>query len=1051
MIFFYQPSTHFDPLVTASEPQHIDIVTMADSPSSSSSSQMQSMPPGFETQFTAECSINETQPDADMADAHEAEPSLPSSQPSFTFNPSWESDDVEGSTEGVRSEINLFQDNSLFGGGGMQSSSPKTPESIPETPPFSQAGVMNPPATSPSLDASGQRSPSSSQHSSDGVGHGVGSDYDFLPYPYGDPVLDPRLGTQVPGSQSPRDYYGSVEDNEESVSSRPEQRGRGYEFPSESRSVTPEAHGSGYTKYEFRERDRAVATTHLDWDKSGDYDPRAKEGRRPKKADGAENSSSRKRRSGQALQHQDDEHEQRRQKKPKMHTLAYARCTGASCILMVSLKSDAGKEVASRCGGKDNWPYEPYNYVSDEYIAQNWVGAENGEDEGTDGPSSSGRHLRPRKRYVHYGSSCSDDDLLPPIPDPAGIEDDLRNHPAARGCVECRREGKKCSLRESGGGWPCQNCLERHSGEEFVACEFIMPPTKKMACEECVEGDKECSYNDQDSDHGAACQQCQEGNLTCVAGPDIDCLPKRITYTPPPGETYTPYRPFVACTACRQVKKSCSLKSKQDQPPCRACEKAGIECTFEKLIPTNAGKQKATSKTASREDAPASSSSAEGGPVRPPGGSVGGMAARAPDSFGLPIRTSSSSSIGGLTRISSSSAARGAAAVPPFKKKNPRDSGIADLPKSAPSSHKAHPSSSSSTIPGHRGVTMSGDGITSFRSGARTVSDAARRNQLEREREKLQSRQNRRADRFTHINPSSTLKYNPDNAKDYTPPADRDIPASYHVLPPPGPDKPQIMRDADGHTGYVREIVTALPHPVVFDINNNSSSGGGDGCRFCQQPPSFALLGFSWKKPAVIHWKNGRGYTEIMDGHATFGAAPARMCRACVMARVDVLSCEEHEMESLLPAHWGPVERDERAAAMMQRLMENGSGGNHHHGGGGEMDRWCAVCPNAAFWRCCRAQGRDDDDDDDDDDEEDELGLIAAAGADQGQEGCGLFLCDDCKVEWEDCDRDLQELLERKLSTEKGVMDCRADAGFLLQEGLLMKNVEAELMPVAGA
>ncbi|KAF4535804.1 C6 zinc finger domain containing protein [Lasiodiplodia theobromae] len=1033
---------------------------MADCPSSSSSSQMQSMPPDFETQFTAECNINETQSDIDMTDTREAEMPLPSFQPQFTFDSSWKSDDdedkndVQGSTEGDQSQINIFQDNSLFGDGGMQSSNPKTPESIPETPPFSQAGVMNPPATSPALGESSQRSPSSSQHSSDGVDHGAGSDYDFPPYPYGNPVLDPRLGTQVPGSQSPHDYYGSVEDNEESVSSVHEQRGRGHEFLSESRSVTPEAHGSGYDKYEFRERDRAVATTHLDWDKSGDYDPSAKEGRRPKKADGAESSSSRKRRSGQALQEQDNkpgENGQRRQKKPKTYSLAYARFIGASCMLTVSLNSDAGKEVASRLGGEDNWPFEPYNYVSDEYIAQNWVGAENGDDEGTDGPS---RQLRPRKRYVHYGSSCSDEDLLPPIPDPAGIEDDLRNHPAARGCVECRREGKKCSLRESGGSWPCQNCLENHSGEEFIACEFIVPPTKKMPCEECAEGDKECSYNDPDSDHAAACQQCQEGDLTCVASPDIDCLPKRVTYTPPPGETYTPYRPFVACTACRQVKKSCSLKSKQDQPPCRACEKAGIECTFEKLIPTNAGKQKAASKTAGREDAPASSNSAEGGPVRPPGGSVGGMAARTPDSFSLPIRTSSTSSIGGLTRISSSSAARGAAALPPSKKKNPRDSGVAGLAKSAtPSSHRAAhtSSSSSSTLPrSRRGVTMSGDGITSFRSGARTVSDAARRIQQEKERERLQARQNRKKDRFTHMNPSSTLKYNPDNAKDYTPPADRDIPASYHVLPPPGPDRPQVMKDADGHTGYVREIVTALPHPVVFDINSSSSPGGdAGGCRFCQQPPSFALLGFSWKKPAVIHWNDGRGYTEIMDGHATFGAAPARMCRACVMARVDVLSCEEHEMESLLPAHWGPVERDERAAAMMQRLMENGisggGGGNHHHhGGGGEMmDRWCAVCPGAAVWRCCRAQGRDEDEDD----EEDELGLIAAAGADQGQEGCGLFLCDDCKVEWEDCDRDLQELLERKLSTEKGVMECRADAGFLLQEGLLMKNVEAELMP----
>jgi hypothetical protein len=63
----------------------------------------------------------------------------------------------------------------------------------------------------------------------------------------------------------------------------------------------------------------------------------------------------------------------------------------------------------------------------------------------------------------------------------------------------------------------------------------------------------------------------------------------------------------VTCTYCRTHKKRCSLKKKDDKPPCKYCKKHGIGCTFYDAIPLDTmkksskgkGKQKATNTPAS--------------------------------------------------------------------------------------------------------------------------------------------------------------------------------------------------------------------------------------------------------------------------------------------------------------------------------------------------------------------------------------------------------------------------------------------------------------------
>lgn len=1002
---------------------------MADPNSTQPSSQMESMPPDLETRFSTECSIDETQSDHSMRDAHESAQGLPPFGLPSTPHEDWQYHDADGSagdgtqesTDSGPSQVNIFQGNSMFGGDD-------TGVDVPETPPLTQYGAVHHgsqtdiglPMVSSANEPKSQQNSFQEDHTGPSQNEdgnvNFGSFHGLPPNPYLDPVLDPTLGTQVSGPQTPQEYDGSVEDNEVSQSPEPAVR-RGKQKgpflgPSRSPSGSPERNSNRsespgfetdyyrHQKYDLRDREKGPMTTHLDYDQSGNYDP-AEEGKKVKRPESDE-AKSRKRRSGQSVQEDLDENGQPRPKKPKPLSLSYARHVGASLVYTIRFKSDAGRQLLGRYYGRDNWPDESWNVLSDEYIAQNVVEDEGGDDD-ADFSGRKRKLLRPRKRHVRYHSPCDND--LHPIADPLGKESDLRHHPAARGCVKCRAEGKRCSLLKSGNTWPCKGCIEAFGDADVVNCDLIVRPERNTACENCLDEDKPCSYEDANTDHSQACQKCQEQNLTCIAGPDMASLPKRITYTPPPGMKYIPYRPFISCTACRQVKKTCSLKSKSDQPPCRACTKAGIPCTFEKLIPTNAGKQKAA--VVERNVSPTASSSS----ATPSGSNFGGAgrvtnvtsgSSHAGGSDTGPVRFSSSSGAymhnGVLIRDSK------APANPPPRK---RDSGIAgmDWRPNNPYGQGSSSSMSKSTS----------TNITTFNSGANTATEARRKAARRRSANATRMR-----DRVNHINPVSTMKHSPSKTKDYQPPSST-TPAAYHI--PPRPEDRMDMTDTKGRQGYFREVVTALPHPVTFQTRLDPSQPAG--CRFCADP-RFALRGLGYKKAAVIVWDDGRGYTEIADGHREMGARPPSMCRACVMRRVDIISCVDHEVESLVPALMGREDRDRRRAEVKSRMWEKRPRAD---------DAWCSVCAEPAFWRCCAEQPVDDED-------EDGSGLVDWR---KDKQGCGLYFCDECKADWEIVEKDFQELLEQRMATEMGVKKCRADAPFLLEDGLLMKSLMVDM------
>ncbi|KAK8179912.1 uncharacterized protein BKA78DRAFT_300793 [Phyllosticta capitalensis] len=64
------------------------------------------------------------------------------------------------------------------------------------------------------------------------------------------------------------------------------------------------------------------------------------------------------------------------------------------------------------------------------------------------------------------------------------------------------------------------------SSSKHIPCELITPPERKQACEPCKDAEKRSSM-------------ITAPRAQCFAGPHPDAIPRRATYTPPPGKKYT--------------------------------------------------------------------------------------------------------------------------------------------------------------------------------------------------------------------------------------------------------------------------------------------------------------------------------------------------------------------------------------------------------------------------------------------------------------------------------------------------------------------------------
>ncbi|KAH6618970.1 hypothetical protein C7974DRAFT_441563, partial [Boeremia exigua] len=280
--------------------------------------------------------------------------------------------------------------------------------------------------------------------------------------------------------------------------------------------------------YQLRQGiDRKKAVTHVDNDKSGNWDP--EQGNSERAARPGRTKAAKKRRE--------------KEKRGKKGRIDAPSSYTMKCI--VRLPIDAIGEVRNSTNDEQNWP-------------DNWSEID----------SEQERELKEYREA--YRSNTPNPPVQLSLEDPAGILDDITGHPAARGCKQCRKLDRACSMIE-GGMYPREQCIK--DGSE---CQPIQEPTIKGRCKQCDHADEEvCSFEDDPTQ--PICNYCADNDHVCEALPPHGYKAPRMSVSE---VVWGPDRPFVACTTCRSMKKRCSLKTKKDTPPCKWCRNTGNPCRF---------------------------------------------------------------------------------------------------------------------------------------------------------------------------------------------------------------------------------------------------------------------------------------------------------------------------------------------------------------------------------------------------------------------------------------------------------------------------------------
>jgi hypothetical protein len=198
----------------------------------------------------------------------------------------------------------------------------------------------------------------------------------------------------------------------------------------------------------------------------------------------------------------------------------------------------------------------------------------------------------------------------------------------------------------------------------------------------------------------------------------------------------------------------------------------------------------------------------------------------------------------------------------------------------------------------------------------------------------------------------------------------------------------------------VRRIRTAYCHPLDCELGNNN----GEPCEFCRNF-TFGMFGLGLKEVTVADYGRGCGLEEVEGGHQSAGHERTRICHNCCLDRQYITICPGHKF-SPLPG-LDPLTFDFGKAF---RSLEKKTRGYE------QVNQWCSLCLNPAFFRCST-----------------ELFIDKFARDIEGPSspeasGCGILLCDSCKVLMERHGNDLARVVS-SIPASEGV---RADVEFLL-------------------
>ncbi len=209
---------------------------------------------------------------------------------------------------------------------------------------------------------------------------------------------------------------------------------------------------------------------------------------------------------------------------------------------------------------------------------------------------------------------------------------------------------------------------------------------------------------------------------------------------------------------------------------------------------------------------------------------------------------------------------------------------------------------------------------------------------------------------------------------------------------------------------------------------------GKEPCSWCESP-FFGLYGLADesgpRKVEGFYWPDGSGFEEVQGGWSEAGFSQSKMCVGCTFERIRIVGCEMHHIRplSIVNGEFDPRVWDDKAWGDAAEALKR----DDDQGGSLILKaRWCSICPNLAGFKCASKQDFD------------------LSGGEEGDEGCGLLLCNECRDLMGKCvnagirkgrqalDAMINEVTRNKLLYRGGV---RADAEFLTSEGELMVRV----------
>ena len=233
---------------------------------------------------------------------------------------------------------------------------------------------------------------------------------------------------------------------------------------------------------------------------------------------------------------------------------------------------------------------------------------------------------------------------------------------------------------------------------------------------------------------------------------------------------------------------------------------------------------------------------------------------------------------------------------------------------------------------------------------------------------------------------------------------------------------PEIeMEDAEGNKGMLSKIDTSFAHPIRFSVPKTDTSD----CNFCEIP-IFGFVGYFERQVHVIRWNSGLGYAEVGGGHCQ-DTGETKMCEECTNRRLQIVVCPGHEFERMADA-------DTDHNQLTEELTEAEIGGADMQY---QLQRWCSLCFSPASFGCNTVQP-------------DLLGEEESKIA-----GCHLRLCIACEKTLREDYANHFDLMAADLDSKPKISEAdevlgnkiegrpRADVGFLMQDGLLMRTVQA--------